>query len=108
VIETDDKYILDGKKVVKERDLLKWGRWFETANRKVASTIVGKARVSTVFLGMDHSFGGSTPILFETMVFGSKKYEGYEKRYSTWHEAEIGHQTAIREVSNETLQNKLD
>ena len=49
--------------------------------------------VSTVFLGMDHAFGDGPPLLFETMVFTSKKRMSEEscERYSTWNEAVAGH-----------------
>jgi hypothetical protein len=72
---TTDKYILDerGEPVI-EPDLLKWGRWFETAEeaRRVADTrLENGVRVSTVFLGLDHNFCmDGPPILWETMVFG--------------------------------------
>lgn len=91
-------YILKGKKPVLIKDVLEWARWFETAKRHVAKDDVGKIRVSTVFLGIDHNFAGGTPILFETMIFGSKKHEGYQERYCTWQEAEEGHKRALKLV----------
>ena len=65
-----DNYILDGHTPVKCSDLIKWAEWFGTANRKVANTEKNNIRVSTIFLGMDHAWGNSQPILFETMIFG--------------------------------------
>lgn len=56
----------------------------------VAQEHVGKVWVSTVFLGLDHSFGQGDPILFETMVFRDGHGEECE-RYCTWQEAEAGH-----------------
>ena len=83
-----DKYILDGHTPKQVKDLMEWANWFETADRVVAKTTVRNLEVSTVFLGIDHSFGGSVPILFETMIFGG---ENYQERYATWEEAEAGH-----------------
>ena len=92
----NDKYILKGHRPVIEKDLLKWGRWFETANRHVGDNAIGEVRVSTVFLGLDHSFsfGRNKPILFETMIFGGR-YNDFQKRYATWEEAEVGHRKAV-------------
>lgn len=95
IIKTEGKYILKGKKIVKETDLLKWAKWFETAtNRHVADDKIGNVRVSTVFLGIDYSFGMGTPVLFETMIFGGK-HNGYQERYTTWAKAEKGHKKAL-------------
>ena len=86
-------YILNGQTPEPIKDIVEWGRWFETADRTVAETKVGKLEVSTVFLGLDHSFGGGTPILFETNIFGG---EEYQERYATWEEAEVGHKEAVK------------
>jgi len=57
--------------------------------------------VSTIFLGIDHSFNeGGKPILFETMVFpptedGKKGAEEEMKRYATWDEAIQGHKDLV-------------
>ncbi len=92
------KYILKGKKPVKIDDVEKWAEWVETAERQVAKGTYGKVVISTVFLGLDHNFGfGGKPLLFETMIFGGKHNE-YQKRYSTWEEAEKGHIKALKLV----------
>jgi len=82
----------DGRTPVAEPDISKWGLWLETADRSVQKTAFGEVEVSTVFLGLDHSFGGR-PMLFETMIFGGP-LDGYQERYSTWSEAEAGHDVA--------------
>ena len=51
--------------------------------------------VSTVFLGLDHSFGGGPPLLFETMIFDGGEEE-HCVRYSTWQQAEEGHKEACK------------
>jgi hypothetical protein len=92
-----DRYILDGHTAIAEPDLLKWAAWIKTAKRTVRKDIVGDSEVSTVFLGVDHSFGGRTPILFETMVFGGQ-LAGEQDRCSTWDEAERMHEAMIVRV----------
>lgn len=96
-MKTNDKYILKGKKAIPECDLLKWAKWFETAKKHVANDFIGKVRVSTVFLGLNHNFGVGEPILFETMIFGGK-HDEYQERYCTWEEAEEGHKKALELV----------
>ena len=91
------KYILEGYTPKPINDVFEWGRWFETADRIVAKTKIGKVEVSTVFLGLDYSFGEGPPILFETMVFGLMDEEP-QWRYSTWEEAEAGHLEAVKLV----------
>lgn len=54
--------------------------------------------VSTVFLGLDHQYGDGPPLLFETMVFGGP-LDHEMNRYSTWNEAEKGHQEMVERVS---------
>jgi hypothetical protein len=88
-------YILDGKTVVECDDILKWGLWFEKADRRVAETEKDGIRVSTVFLGIDYSFGEGRPLLFETMIFGGE-HDEEQWRYSTWEEAEKGHEEACK------------
>lgn len=88
------KYILDEKRVKKVTDLMEWAQWMERADRTVKKSKFGESEVSTVFLGIDHSFGGEEPLLFETMIFGNSKLSGYQERYSTWEEAEAGHEKA--------------
>jgi len=99
-------YILDGHKTVEEPDIMKWGAWFETAKRHVNVTTadvlfhgenVGQVKISTVFLGIDHSFGEGEPLLFETMVFGGKLDQEMD-RCSTWEGAEKMHELMCEKV----------
>ncbi len=88
------KYILEDKLPKPVDNILEWGKWFETAERHVSFTKMWlSVEVSTVFLGLDHSFDRGAPILFETMIFGGKQDE-YQERYHTWEEADIGHRQA--------------
>lgn len=92
-----DKYKLDGKTLVPCDDLIDWAKWFEKADRIVSNDQVRDARVSTVFLGVDHAFGNEHPQLFETMIFGGDR-EGERQRYATWDEAEAGHKRIVEEL----------
>lgn len=66
------------------------------SNWRVDETYIGEARISTVFLGLDHnhSWPNGTPILFETMIFGGE-HDDFQERYCTWDEAEAGHKIAV-------------
>ncbi len=100
VVKTYDvggKYILVDREPVKCDDLLEWGRWMEEGDRHVALTKLENVHVSTVFLGLDHSFsfaGRSRPVLFETMIFGGE-HDQEQWRYCTWDEAAAGHAEAL-------------
>lgn len=92
-------YILDGKKIVPV-GLLEWAKWIEDSNNKrIALDFVGKVKISTVFLGIDHSFGRpGPPILFETMVFGGK-FNSEQRRYATYEQAEAGHKRWLNKIT---------
>ncbi len=93
-------YILDDNKELVEVDLYTWGKWFEDIeNRRVASTHLDGYHISTVFLGINHSWDESSkPLVYETMVFSPKGDDSYMRRYYTWNEAEIGHMNAVEWV----------
>lgn len=94
-------YILDGKIPVPEPDLTKWGVWFEQVEkRRVSQTVIDTdEHVSTVFLGLDHQHGVGPPMLFETMIFGGK-CDQYQWRWSTWEQAETGHNRIVEALTN--------
>lgn len=82
--------------------LEEFGKMFnEDTNRVVESDHLSDGtHVSTVFLGLDHRFGGKPgdpPIIFETMIFDSSdpELEGYQERYMTYTQAERGHKRAL-------------
>jgi hypothetical protein len=101
-------YILDGKTPVPCFDITKW-RSLSKNDKLVGLYKFGEVVVSTVFLGMDHSFNGGTPVLFETMIFGGE-YDQFQERYCTWDEAEEGHKVACELVSKIAIdrEKKLD
>lgn len=93
------QYILAGKEVVPIDDIRAWGAWFEKADRHIGHTpITSEVKVSTVFLGLDHSFSGGTPVLFETMVFGGNLSEE-TVRYTSYDDAQAGHEKMVRLVA---------
>lgn len=63
-------------------------------DRIVKQEYVGEFWVSTVFLGLDHSFGEGPPLLWETMVFAGDFHEQYMDRYSSEKDALEGHEKA--------------
>jgi hypothetical protein len=91
-----------GHKAKKCNDLMKWAHWFETADRRVAETIVDGKRVSTVFIGLDHQFGDGDPLIFETMIFGDDNDGEYQTRCATWEEAEEMHRVAVASLTERT------
>lgn len=83
-----------------------WARWFDkNKERIVAQEKIGAAFISTVFLGLDHSYSlkglrgdpGHVPELFESMIFGGKLDE-LCWRYRSYIEAERGHKKLVRAV----------
>lgn len=94
-----EHYILDGHETIPV-DMLTWAMWFKSNSdaRRVANEEVGHARVSTVFLGLDHSFGSGQPMIFETLVFGGP-HDGDMERCTTWAEAEAQHAMMVKKIS---------
>jgi hypothetical protein len=89
------RYILnENNEPVECDDLFAWAAWLQTASLRIAEDQIGESMVSTVFLGLDHSFGGDKPLLYETMVFGGK-LDNYCWRTSTIEEALAQHSTAV-------------
>ena len=56
--------------------------------------------VSTVDLGLDHSFGMGKPLYYETMIFlddgGKNEFCDFQLRYSTEEEARISHENIVK------------
>lgn len=94
-------YILDESGTPVQADTLTWARWYEANSdkRQIARDVIGKAKVSTVFLSIDHSFGEGPPVLWETMIFGGQ-HDQYQERYTSKEEALEGHRRAVALVMN--------
>ena len=90
-------YGLVGHEPIALYDILEWGRTFESlrigGRHIVAQDYVGPTLVSTVFVGIDYSFGRGVPLLFETMTFDTES--DVRDRYATWDEAEAGHRKVV-------------
>ena len=82
-------------KAHKEMTVNEWGAKMEDWDyKRVAKDIIDDTEISTVWLGMDHSFGDGPPIIFETMIFGGE-HDDFCERYVTEEEALDGHVRAI-------------
>lgn len=81
-----------------------WGHWFEANvdQRIVKKTQTKESEVSTVFLGLDHAFGGGRPLIYESLVFGGPM-ENEMNRYSTKEEALKGHAELVDAVNRAEL-----
>lgn len=86
--------VLDEDHNLVPADLQTWARYFEEMRRVVGQTDVAGAHVSTVFLGIDHSFGRGPGLWFETMIFRDGDEDGVW-RYTTWEQAEAGHERVV-------------
>lgn len=96
-----DYYELIGQTAVPVHGgVIEWAMKFETMDRRVAETkVMGMCNVSTVFLGLDHAWGGGPPLLFESMAFWHSE-GGYEQeRCSTWLQAQELHAKMCAEVA---------
>jgi hypothetical protein len=76
-------------------DIQTFAAYLSDADRTVARTERHDIIVSTVFLGIDHSFGSRPdPQIFETMIFGGE-HSGHQTRCSTWNQAQENHSMAV-------------
>jgi hypothetical protein len=80
-----------------ELSLEQWAVYHEVQNKRVAETDVEDFWVSTVWLGLDHSYGDGPPLIFETMVFpkDGPMLERYCERYPSEDAARAGHDRAV-------------
>lgn len=91
----NDKYDKKGRLL----SLLEWAELMEDMEyKRVALTELPDGKtVSTVWLGLDHSFSeAGPPIIFETMVFPKGDLGELDmERYATLEEAEAGHRLMV-------------
>ena len=97
----NDYYILRDDHSVQPVGVEEWAVMFDRDKRGVARDEIGDVIISTVFLGLDHSYGEGPPLLFETMIFGGEHNED-QWLYSTWDEAVAGHEAAVALVRDKT------
>lgn len=94
-------YTPQGKGIL---DVLVWGKIYANRKEKILKqedTWLG-FWVSTVWLGLDHSFlPNQDPLIFETMVFRKGYWSDLDcQRYTTKEEAIRGHKALMRKWSN--------
>lgn len=98
------KYILKDKIAYPCDSLQEWAEFMECGERRVAETSIENVWVSTIFLGLNHNFGGGEPLLFETMVFmreeGALSSNDFEPmfRTSNWGDAEQAHKKMVERM----------
>ncbi len=97
-------YALDENRNPVPVSVLEWEFKFDDDARIVKQETVSGIYVSTVFVGVDYSFGmGGPPLVFETMAFddrGDMSDNIVCHRYATWNEALKGHNEIVSWVKN--------
>ena len=95
ILDDDKRIVRVANDGINEPGFLEWERVRDEKMRRVAHDTVGGIDVSTIFLGMDHSFGLGVPILFETMTFKGRNSDHLQLRYCCYANAERGHQEVV-------------
>jgi len=90
------------------KDMKEWGEKLHdiTYKRVVEDTLPNGLWISTVWLGMDYSFGDDTPpLIFESMAFRNKDdmRELDCARYATEEEAVAGHKLMVEKWKTEPI-----
>lgn len=109
-------YILDeNNNPIGTNNVIKWGRLMQLKEKIVKQENVDNYFISTVFLGIDHSYDFGNPVLWETMIFrkdkdGSKELGSdiFHDRYSTYDEAIQGHKEAVKLVKSGKIEDCED
>lgn len=80
--------------------LEEWGELHRNPTYKILQQddLPGVGMLSTVWLGLDHGWGESAPIIFETMSFPTDAPNAIQERYSTEAEAREGHARLLAEL----------
>ncbi len=102
-----DYYKLDENKNAIPCSIDEWAecrnKMIKEKSKHVAQETINDKWISTIWIGIDHQWHDKgQPQIFETMIFedNGKGYEIYCNRYSTWKEAEEGHQKSVEWVKN--------
>lgn len=89
---------IDGERLAAQAERHREYGW-QTRNTIDLRMHAQRILISTVFLGIDHSFGYGAPLLFETMVFNGP-LEGAQDRYANWDQAKAGHDAMVARVKD--------
>lgn len=96
-----DFYDKQGKPI----ELMEWGELMQDMEYKrvgLTEDLKDGVYVSTVWIGMDHSFVKGPPLIFESRAFKDVGVESRERdldRYATLAEAEDGHRRMVAKYS---------
>jgi hypothetical protein len=96
-------YILNNNNKPIPASIIEAADWLEEGSdrRTVKRDEIGDITVSTVFLGLDHSWTpGGKPVLWETMIFGGE-HDQYQERYTSHKDALEGHKKALELVNKQ-------
>lgn len=72
-------------------------------NRIVRQHQINELLVSTIFTGIDYSFGSGEQRLFETMIFGMEDDIHPKWQHATWHEAVEKHAEIVKMMETEDI-----
>ena len=93
-------YILKNKKIIEVDSIYEWAA-SGGSHKRVAFDNFGDVDVSTIFTGLDMRYNSEgAPLVFETMIFGGE-HDQYQKRHTTYEEAEAGHMKACELVKSQ-------
>ena len=90
--------------IIPATDLIDWAIWLQQTDNHVGYDEISGFIVSTVFMGINHTWGRGRPHWFETMVFrqmDNRRMLGRlidQWRYATLEEARAGHKLAVAAV----------
>ena len=88
-------YILNNENIPVESNITEYVEWSKDLKKIIVKQEdINDVTVSTVFLGLDHSYNENVPVLWETMIFGGE-HNLYQERYSSYEGALEGHERAV-------------
>jgi hypothetical protein len=103
-------YKLIAGEIVPAEDVFDWHLWAmkSAPDCRIALTHLGDCEVSTVFIGLDHNDTSEphTPVLFETMVFGSVN-NYYRERCCTLDDAMRQHDLIVARIVAAGVMSKI-
>lgn len=83
---------------------LAWARWMHQEGQSGGLRVIARDEwddgtfLSTIFIGVDMSFGMGPPLLWESMAFYPDDRERPQRRYASKEEALAGHEEMFAEI----------